>query len=404
MTAPVQPQAGPETLQDWIQYLHNAAGEPKDSPYYAESRQAVALALRHIHALNTATTQTEANQQALGKPLGGGAAAGVQLLNDLSFGAGEPLAGFFSMLTGKGFGEGAARYREGLGNVQAQHPNITAWTGLPAPFLLPAGTIGTGTATAVKAGVPLTVTQGLGLLARGAASGAVPGAISGFSAGGEDPADFAARLHGAKRGAEVGGVLGLLGMGAAMKLARGHVERAADITARGNRRALVASRLEESRMRLAAKKPAPTPEGVTSDEAAVARALGIPVEQVKGRVGRQAVEAAAARERATVSPVAPSLLEPIPGQPRGLFAPAGISPTPRATYPPTLAEMQGFRTAPTRLAVVNADKAQSAIRRLSYADLARAFQNPETPKALRQLLVAEFQRRGITLPARARTP
>lgn len=390
MTAPVQPQAGPETLQDWIQYLHNAAGEPKDSPHYAESRQAVALALRHIHALNTAATQTEADQQALGKPVGGGAAAGVQLMNDLSFGAGEPLAGFISMLMGKGFGEGAARYREGLGNVQAQHPDITAWTGLPAPFLLPAGTIGTGVAGAVKAGVPLTVTQGMGLLARGAASGAVPGAISGFSAGGEDPGDFAARLHGAERGAEVGGVLGLLGMGAALKLARGHVERAADITERGNRRALVASRLEESRMRLAAKQPTPVPEGATPDEAAVARALGIPVEQVRGRVGARAS--------------APGPRGPAAGPPSSRTTipdPLAVPTYQRRNSPLPIPLSQREPLAPPQT-VIDYPLVRATIRGLPIDDLVKALRSTRLPSALRQVFLDEFQRRGITPPSLGR--
>ena len=406
MTAPIQ--TGPETIADWIQYLHAAAQEPKNSPHYAESRQAMAQAIRHIYALNVAATQGEANQ--VEKPAGPLGAAGVGLMHGLSLGAGEPIAGAISAIAGKGFGAGAGRYREGLGNVEAQYPNTTAASEIAGMFALPAGSVGTGV-QAIKAGMPLTAAQIAGLAARGAASGAVPAAVAGFSAGGEDPGDIPGRLDAAKRSAIVGAILGALVTGGAAKVQRGHVERVADLANKGNQRALTASRLAESQARLARMQGptlptipiGETPEGL----AARARWSG----------------------RGLLNPEAPPALTPMPGAPKGLLGPEGLSPAPKASYPPTLAEMQGFNTtprgkpghpvwqgegSPTRSPEVRAGEpllpsksdvpppsipsgAASILRRQSFAKLKAALALPETPQAVKNLILAEFQRRGIVI-------
>jgi len=395
VTVPIVADTGPQTVTDWIQYLHAAAQEPRDSPHYVESRQEMAKALRHINALQVAQTQTEANQ--IEKPVTLPQAAGVGLMQGLSLGSGEPIAGAISALTGKGFRAGAARYREGLGNVQAQYPTTTAASELAGMLALPGGRIGQGVGAAVKAGVPLTVGRGVGLLAQGAASGAIPGAIAGFSAGGEDPGDLAARLQGAKHGAEIGGLLAGLTTAGAARLQRAHVERAADLTNRGNQRALISSRLAESRARLARAQPAPLPAGGTPEEMAVAKALGIPLEQVRGRVG-------------TRPPVSAPVLTPIPGYPRGLLGPEGISPPAKASYAPSIAEIQGRPGHPiwrgpgtaTRSAEIQAPtghaEAVAVLQQTPFAKLQAALRLPETPTIIKNLILAEIQRRGIVGP------
>ena len=404
MTAPIQP--GPETIADWIQYLHAAAQEPKGSPHYAESRQAMASALRHINALQVAQTQQEANQpEHYIPPL---RAAGLGLMHGLGLGTGEPIAGALSALTGGSFRQGAQGYREGMSNIEEQSPNTAAASEIAGMFALPAGSVGTGV-SAIKAGVPLTVAQMAGLAARGAASGAVPAAVAGFSAGGEDPGDIPARLDAAKRSAIVGAILGALVTGGAAKVQRGHVERVADLTNKGNQRALTASRLAESQARLARMKGPTLPS--------------TPIGETP--------EGLAARARwsggGLLSPEAPPALTPIPGQPRGLLGPEGISPAPRASYPPTLTEMQGFNTtprgkpghplwqgegSPTRSAEVRQGErllpskhdvappsipsgAAKILRRQSFAKLKATLALPETPQAVKNLILAEFQRRGI---------
>jgi len=128
-------------------------------------------------------------------------------------------------------------------------------------------------------------------------------------------------------------------------------------------------------------------------------------------------------------------LTPMPGQPQGLLGPEGISPAPRPSYPPTLAEMQGFNTAPrevipragkpghpvwqgegspTRSPEVRAGEplvpskhdvpppsipsgAAKILRGQSFAKLKATLALPETPQAVKQLILAEFQRRGIVV-------
>ena len=311
---------GPKTVTDWIRYLHNAAQEPKDSPHYAASREAMAVALRHINALNVAGNEQDINQVNRVNPALATAGA---LIHGLSLGTGEPLAGLRSLKEGGTFREGAQQYRDALNAMEASAPNATATAELAGNVALPAGTIGSGL-NAIRAGVPLSLAQGGKLLAQGAASGAVPAGIAGFSAGGEDPGDIGARLEAAKRSAVVGAILGTLATGAGARFARRHVERVADIANEGNYRALTASRLAESQARLARMQPPELPPGVTADEAAVAKALNLPIEQVQGRVGTPTASPQAAM------PPHYSAIQSLIGQPAvsgrpdlGLFAEPG---------------------------------------------------------------------------------
>lgn len=244
----------PPPVQDlgyWRDILRNASRIAPNHPDYADARATIPYALAQIEHINRSgniADWQEAGREREVSPL---TAAGVNLMHGLSFHAGEPIAGALSAITGGSFREGAERFREGISNVEAQNPTVSAATDLTGGLLLPVGQIGTGVAGAVKAGVPLTMQQGAALLARGAVSGAVPGAISGFSEGGEDPGDVGARVAQGTRGAEIGAALGALGTGAATKLTRAHVERAADLAQQGETRALTSSRLAESKARLA---------------------------------------------------------------------------------------------------------------------------------------------------------
>lgn len=123
----------------------------------------------------------------------------------------------------------------------------------------------------------------------------------------------------------------------------------------------------------------------------------------------------------------PSPLSPMPGQPQGLLGPEGISPPPKASYPPTISEMQGLSTAPrgkpghplwqgegspTRSPAVRqgepltpskndvrypepTPQAANILKRQSFAKLKAALDNPQTPDAVKQMILGEFQRRGI---------
>jgi hypothetical protein len=390
MTAPVRPDDGPQSLIDWIQYLHAAAATPNDSPDYAEAREAMGQALRHIHALNVAETQGEANQTY--KPVGLGPAAGTALMRGLSLGTGEPLAGFFSALQGKGFAEGAQRYREGAENLDIQHPVFSPAVELGGSLLLPAGAVGRGVAQTVKAGVPLTLGQGAGLLARGAATGAVPAAVSGFSAGGEDPGDFPARFQQAKASAEIGALLGLLGTGAGMRLARGHVERAADLADKGVRREGNAERLAYFRSRMAKAVPEPT------DLRSQLLAAGVHPENVEAQLARQA--RGPERLRPAPDPLEmPTFLRREAERP----VPIPLSQRPRPGHP-----VYTEGPAPTRSAEVRGGErllpevnptigpVMAKLRTLPTAQLVAAFKN--APQELRDLMVIEFQRRRITIP------
>ena len=274
------PPDGPQTLTDWIAYLHAAAATPKTSPDYAEARAAMSQALRHIHALNVAETQAEANQTY--KPVGAAPAAGLALMRGLSLGTGEPIAGLGSMLTGGSFRQGAQNYRAGAENLDIQHPTLSPAFELAGGLLLPAGTIGQGVTQAVKAGVPLTLAQGAGLLGRGALTGAVTGGVSGFSSGGDDPGDIPARLAAGKSGAEMGALLGAITTGLGARLRRGHIERAADLQSKGTARAIQAARLAAYEARAAKAVPQP------SDLRSQLLAAGVHPENVDAQLARQA--------------------------------------------------------------------------------------------------------------------
>lgn len=206
MTAPVQFDR--QNLSHWITVLHNAAQVPRDDPRYDDARDVVEQALRQIRYLNRKANQED--RLRAGPPaIPGDAALGVGLMHSLSLGAGEPIAGFIEKLLGGTFAEGAARYREGLEEVGAQHPILEPAgevAGMLAPAAVPART------ALMAARAPGTVLDNLLSALRTIGEGATVGGIAGFSAGGEDPGDMNARFRGGAQGAAIGAALaGLLG-------------------------------------------------------------------------------------------------------------------------------------------------------------------------------------------------
>ena len=431
---------GPQSLTDWIQYLHAAAAVPKGSADYAEARQAIGHALLHINALNVGSAMQEANQA---EHVGTAPALAASLVHGLSLGTGEPLSGLASAVQGKGFASGAQAYREGLGNVEASHPYLAPTAELAGNVALPAGVVGSTVGNTIKAGVPLTLGQGVGLLGRGAVAQAVPAAVAGFSAGGEDPGDFAARGNAAVKNAALAALLSPISTLLAARATRAHVEHVADIAQKGNQRALTASRLAESQARLAkiAKAAAPVDPmraallaaGVRTEniDAQIARNLAAtqkPPTPVTGLLsGDVAASAALPHGTEAVTPIAPQGIQ-ITGPD---FRPPSVEPS-----APTLAEMTGMANLqaprgllgeiPLTTTVPNAEgllskelsaaqetaarsqrgltKAQLAYRASlfdgkpvtgSYANLVSELEDAATTPLRRKQIIAEFRRRGI---------
>jgi len=148
---------------------------------------------------------------------------------------------------------------------------------------------------------------------------------------------------------------------------------------------------------------------------------GTPV-QVEAAIAHLKGESSGGLLRPASAP--PAVLEPMPGHPRGLLGPEGMSPPAKSSYPPSLAEMQGMNTEPLRprpghpvyyrepaptgspevrggeplLPTANPTigPVMAKLRALPTAQLVEAFKN--APKELRDLLIVEFQRRRITIP------
>ena len=374
---------GPESLHDWIQYLHAASQAAKQNPRDREASNEVADALRHINALQTGANVADVNAVEASGP-NAAAATGLGALHGLSGGTGEVLRGTASALKDKpfrtaaelaagpmglpfllrdpSFGRGAQDYRQSLSQIEQTSPVASAIGETVGPALLPAARA----QEAIEAGVPLGI-KGVGaLMGRSAGPAAALGGLSGFSSGGDD---LASRTKGAVQGAAGSALLSAILAGTAAPFTRRHVEGQADIVKAANERAsarlgaerkermmeAVPSQIENARLQPeltrarirmyeSRTKPAEPalPAGVTREEAAVARTLGIPVEQVRGRVGTPAsrsaptVEAtpisegspgsAQAATGPTAAPSSPAAPQGGPGGPAGYASRAKIAP------------------------------------------------------------------------------
>ena len=108
-------------------------------------------------------------------------------------------------------------------------------------------------------------------------------------------------------------------------------------------------------------------------------------------------------------------LTPILGYPRGFLGPEGISPPAKASYAPSIAEIQGRpghptwqgEGSPTTSAQVRGGEpllpsanpeVAATLQRTPFAQLQAALRKPETPQVIKNLILMEIQRRGIVGP------
>jgi len=433
---------GPQSLTDWIRYLHEAAKVKHGHPDYREARAAIDQALRHIFALHVAAYEQEAGDNE--KPSFGQSVATI-LGQGPGLGTGEVFRGIGTAMQGKGFRVGAQEYRDAVDQAEATNPIAVPALELVTAAAMPAGVVGQEAAGAIKAGVPLSLGQGAKVLGKSVLAGAVPGAVAGFSGGGADPGSFPQRLSAAGKGTLLGGTLGLIGGGTTMRGARAHVEHVADIANKGTQRALGRERLADVRQRMAerserraGKLGSAAPEEaqatiqremgtqtIAPSEPAIRQsvdAIDQAVQDFKaGKITQEDLDVATAQARGeplpegSLSPSAQSPSAPLPPDPvfpRGRLGPEGPSPAPKASYPPTLTEMQGFsseprpghaifrgKRAPTRSAEVRGGEPllpkASQLRDVSYQDLRTALSKQNIPLELRQAIRQELGRRGI---------
>lgn len=235
------------SLGQWRAVLHKALGAFRANPQDREAAQWAQRALLKINALNVGGNEADANAVHQTSPVASTAAG---LLHGLSLGTGEVMSGVNTALQGKGFRQGAQSYRENLSDLEASHPTLSAGSEIAGSLALPAAKVGQTVAQGVKAGVPLGIRGALALMGRGGVSAGVPAAVSGFSAGGEDPADFGARVQEAGKQGAIGTALGAITAGAGIPFARRGAERAADLESRGVQRTRQTIGLEADRMRL----------------------------------------------------------------------------------------------------------------------------------------------------------
>lgn len=139
----------------------------------------------------------------------------------------------------------------------------------------------------------------------------------------------------------------------------------------------------------------------TPEELAVAKQLGLSLDQVRGRVGTQAVQAARSAPPISQEPLLPALR----GMPDPLDAPAfarnarpaeppasGLLPY----YPRGGAAEQALPPSPVQSApVIGPASPEIIVRSSSYADLMHALEQPALTARARQAILGELQRRGI---------
>jgi hypothetical protein len=215
----------PKTVAEWVRYLHVARAIPQDSPDYPQAQEAVRFALQRIRTLGTVVSAQDQPPVGGPKAVRPDQAVGLGLMHGLSLGAGEPIAGLLAALMpgGQGFREGAQQYREGLENIGLQQPTATPAgdvAGMALQSLTPLSQAVRG-GTLTGAAIPSMRANALARFFTGAgqtniAPALALGGIAGFSAGGEDPGDFRARLTGAGVGAGLSalGAAALGGLGA----------------------------------------------------------------------------------------------------------------------------------------------------------------------------------------------
>ena len=248
----------PESVSDWINVLHHANAVKPDAPDYAEARQVAAQAWARIgHLQRKAGAQDREDQNF--KPVAADETAVPVFANRLLLGTPELIAGGID--AGKGFlhrmgapvsdgsfREGARRYREGLEQIEMSNPRTAYWAERAADV----ASIGLGAAAAspkIVAGVPLSTTDKVLRIAKGAGTGAGIAGVGGFAEGGEDPGDWGQRVDAGLRSAKIGGLLGGVFTGIGLRYGRKQAEADANLVEAANRRARGAEKLEQAKIR-----------------------------------------------------------------------------------------------------------------------------------------------------------
>jgi hypothetical protein len=149
----------------------------------------------------------------------------------------------------RSFRSGAQRYRDAMDEIEAAHPTLSAAGQVVGTIALPAATVGQGVKAGMKAGVPLATKTIAQVLTRGAVSAGAPAAVAGFSAGGDDPGDFGARLESAVKSGAIGAILGAGFAATRIPGAQRSVERDADLVDRGVQRQRNAAQLAGEHLR-----------------------------------------------------------------------------------------------------------------------------------------------------------
>ena len=238
MTAPGRPAPIRTTDADLYDALVERGLPPDQAALHVARRKEA----RESFISGSAADRAEVEPSAAGSIIGG-------LLHGGSLGAGELVSGVAGSVSGKGFRAGAQGYRDALSDLEAANPKLAAGSEIAGSLAIPAAQVGGTLAKGVQAGIPLGVPGALRLMGRGGIAAAIPSAISGFSSGGEDPGDFGARIKQGATSAGEGAILGALLTGLSLPAVRSHVEAAADVTQRGNQRALTEQRLLNARAR-----------------------------------------------------------------------------------------------------------------------------------------------------------
>jgi hypothetical protein len=337
----------PYTPAQWHQILTNAHAALAADPTNARARAALKAAVTAVTTENASIKQQEA--AAAQQPEPGTVGSAVT-----GFGEGASL-GLASRLGNLLPGPSNSAY---LAAARQAHPVATFGGDL-------AGGVATG---ALLAAAPLLA--GLSPVAKGVAVGGLLGAGRGAV-----EAPEGARLLGAGAGGALGAATGYVGGKVVGKITPA-----------------LSTILKNLRGAPAAAAEAVAPAG-TAEEIAVAKQLGLTLDQVRGRVG--------ARPAINQAPLLPALR----GAPDPLDAPAfarnarpaeplasGLLPY----YPRGGAAEQALPPSPVQSApVIGPASPEVIVRSSSYADLMQALEQPALTARARQAILGELQRRGI---------
>lgn len=337
MTGPAPVTFDPGDVAHWINVLQNAARVPKSDPRYGKARQVVARAVSEISTLNQAANAAE-NAPA---PMGKGGAALVNAAQGAT-------SGFMDEILGHLIAAHGGRWNPpGESYSQSQQRNTKALRDLTAEARIEHPIASLGGTFAGSFVNPLNyllrpLTTGLGLKTTGAIYGGVLGTAQGAGEGTEG-----SRLPAAAVGAALGIPLGIAGSYVAGKVGPNLRQLVRNL---GIGRTAAAQTPEATQAVIQREMQAARPPETPLHPDAVRAMRDFEAGKISGEDLRVAMDVAAGRIPEPMGLLQKPTLTPIPGSSRGLLGPEGISPPPKASYPPSLPEMQGFAPlAPTEV-------------------------------------------------------